>query len=1136
MLTFTYLGHFAIYWQEQIIDDFSSSTVEALLAYVALHPKQPFSRDFLTSFLYADLPQRKARQNFRKTLSRLRRSFNDEKRPACDQILHITKDTITFDPQVPYQLDVVEFEKGWQLAQTSDTAEIERSRHVSHLLRQATSWYKGHFLQDLSIDSASFEEWVFHQRERLHQFMLTALHRLAQHAHTIGAFEQMLDYAQQQVALEPWYEEAHYQIMLALAALGQRTAALKQYEQCCQQLDKHLGVTPAAPTVHLFQQLARATDEITLFHKRDDLPPHNLPGMIAPLIGRQQQLEQVLDLLGDPHVRLVTILGEGGVGKTRLARATAVRLAGLARFLPESPFQDGVWWISLAELSVSATSKEGENVLATHILNGLGVTGQDKRSPTAVLTDYLRQRQLLLVLDNYEHIIGTTHLLSQLLQACPQVKLLVTTRATLRLQAEHIFVLHGLFVPPTPPIPSTKALHSQPVRDSALSLFAEVATRTTGQTWRLTADNAPLVHRLCQLVRGNPLAIELAASWLRYLPLAQVLAELENNLDILATRQHDLPERHRSIRAVFDYSWQLLTPAEQDLLQVLALMRMPCALEAMHTILNGLPTHGRVLSLWQTRQTLLSLIDHSLVWLEEESGYYHMHPLLQQFGQEQAAANVSGWLLPPDVNHDHDGLAFLHGLHADFFLSWLAAREADLHGPAPHAAVAEITAVWDDLRLAWHTASTQARLTALRQASPSLTRYLNLRAAHFEGEALWRALVEEIDQWPTAVRDSAAGRQLQEQALGWLASFMVQLYNDEAVQEIIGRALQAKDSPTLCRAHLAQAFLCRKIGQWPQAFQHLQTAQELAQVQDDPRLLIEVLMRHEPYHTNSLDHIEEALARAQDLHDSYLCLTVTIRLGGGAFFMGRQNRARTAWENALALSKAYHSPIREALILNNLGDIYRFFGDYQRARQVQEESLRLAQDIGHQQLQMSVLEGLTRTYTSLRLYEQAEETVETCVALCLAQQAWGIHVFALNARGHLHRQQGDFVAAAQAYRQTIASVTVNSDLEHVLLETYAGLAEMALAEGRRQDAHTAVIEFCALYERIPLEHYLDVAWMMTVVARVLRAHHDPAADQYRAQARQYVTRRLQTLSTEPQLRQRYLAHISPRFQHETFAT
>lgn len=186
MLRITLFHTFSVSLEGESIDHFSSAGVRALLAYLAMHPHQPQARDSLTHLLYADFDERKARQNFRKTLSRLRAAFDSYGQISHEQIFTITDGTISFDPQIAYQVDVLEFEAGWKKAQTNDTVRIERSRYVAHLLRQTVGWYRGEFLSDLAVDSTVFEAWVYRTDGRLRQLALTAWHRLAHHAHVIG--------------------------------------------------------------------------------------------------------------------------------------------------------------------------------------------------------------------------------------------------------------------------------------------------------------------------------------------------------------------------------------------------------------------------------------------------------------------------------------------------------------------------------------------------------------------------------------------------------------------------------------------------------------------------------------------------------------------------------------------------------------------------------------------------------------------------------------------------------------------------------------------------------------------------------------------------------------------------------------
>ncbi|MCA9979827.1 MAG: AAA family ATPase, partial [Anaerolineales bacterium] len=1002
MLTITLCHTLAVTCNGQSIDNFASNSVKALLAYLVMHPHQPQPRESLTLLLYADLPTNKARQNFRKTLSRLRQAMKELEQAGCGNLFLITNEAITFAPAKTYQVDVAEFDQALQDAYRIETADASRSRYVARALRQAIQFYRGEFLADVSIESVPFQDWVRHHRERLTQCLLTALHQLGEHACLTGAYEQMVAYGQQQLAVEPWREEAHHQLMVGLLGLGQRSAALAQYHVCRDIMAQQFQVEPSPKITALYERIKYALDEHSAVLNKQIA--NNVPVSTLPFVGRRMPLEMVLDMLGDPDVRLVTIVGEGGVGKTRLAQTAATRLAGLSRWVADPLFADGIWWVSLAELPSQSNPEEAEAALTSQLLDCLAVDPDGKRSPTAVLQDYLRERQALVVIDNFEHLIAGASILSQLLQTCPTLSILVTSRSALRIYSENLLTLNGL---PVPDLVDTTQPQST-LWHSALQFFADTASRITGQQWQMSAETLRQVHHFCLLVRGNPLAIELAAAWLRHIPLEQILHALQKNLDVLATRNRDVTPRHRSIRAVIEYSWQLLSGAEQELFQTAAVLRDAFTLQAIH----GVRPCAEKSTLWDTQQTLLGLIDHSLLWLVPNTGRYQMHPLLQQFGQDKARENASAW---PLAENEADGLVYLQGHHAAYFLGWLAGLEAELYGARPQPAMEAITAVWEDVRQAWLTAGSRAMLDNLQQAFAALVRYLDLRAAHFEEEVIWRDLSQKIATWPTAVRQTPAAVRLKEHVHASLALVAAQLSSDGEIKAEMQQALQAQDPQALCRAQLAHAYLQRTKGHWQASRKHLDIAYELAKAGNDTRLQIHTLMRYEPYFTGSLEQMEMALSLAEAQADSHLSLMATISLGGGAFFIGHQNRARVAWESALRQNEAFGSPIRKALLLNNLGDIYRFFGDFELARETQECSWQLSQKLGHRQMQMNVTEGLTRTYTALGLYEQAENAVAHCLSFCRTLETWSTMLFAFNAQGHLYRKRGLFDLAKRAY-------------------------------------------------------------------------------------------------------------------------
>ena len=279
-------------------------------------------------------------------------------------------------------------------------------------------------------------------------------------------------------------------------------------------------------------------------------PAPGLPRPPTPLIGREPELATLNRLLCDPQCRLLTLAGPGGIGKTRLA----LELASTQR----AQFPDGVFFVPLVSLSLP-------EFIAPAIRSALGLSSSSPLDPKEQLLNHLRQKSLLLVLDNLEHLLEGVGLLAELLEQAPGVKLLVTSRERLNMQGEWLFDLQGLPVPPLDQVDRAEEY-------SAVALFVQSARRAQ-VGFELSAEERPWVARICQLVEGMPLAIELAAAWVRLLSCREIAQEIERNLDFLSTSARDLPERHRSMRAVFDHSWQMLSAEEQRVLRALSVFR-----------------------------------------------------------------------------------------------------------------------------------------------------------------------------------------------------------------------------------------------------------------------------------------------------------------------------------------------------------------------------------------------------------------------------------------------------------------------------------------------------------------------------------------------------------------------------------
>jgi predicted ATPase/DNA-binding SARP family transcriptional activator len=583
-LSLAFFGAFQVTLGREPISHFRSIKNQGLLVYLALQSERPAPREVLAALFWPEEPDRVAHKNLRQALYQLRKLLGDLVRP--DQLhLLITRQTAQFNSTGDYALDVAQF------LEAIDARDLERA--VSH--------YHDELLPGFTCDSAPFEDWLRREREYLHRLALEAMSELAQDHLRAGHLDRALALAQRQLSLEPWREPAHRQLMQALALAGDRASALAQYEACRRQLRQELDVEPDPETVALYEQIK--TGRYGLIAPDETLPPpvkvrHNLPAAATPFFGRERELADISSLLERDGQRLVSIVGPGGIGKTRLALAVGREL--LARY------RDGVYLVDLAPLA-----RPGE--IGPAIAAALDYQAPDKTDdifPQLLAT--LNRRHLLLILDNFEHLLaGGVALVNELLQACPDLAILVTSRQGLNLTAENRYPLGGLDVPES--LTAEAALEC-----TAVQLFVASGRRARPH-FTLSDEDLADVIRICRLVQGVPLGLVLAAAWLGLLTPAEIAAEIEDSLDFLAADLADLPSRQHSMQAVFERSWRLLTSAERALLACLSVFRGGFTREAAEQVAGA------------NLRLLLALVNKSLLQRQAGSGRFAMHELLRQF-------------------------------------------------------------------------------------------------------------------------------------------------------------------------------------------------------------------------------------------------------------------------------------------------------------------------------------------------------------------------------------------------------------------------------------------------------------------------------------------------------------------------
>jgi len=951
------LGPFHVTLDGEAVTGFESNKVRALLAYLAMHAERLHSRETLAALLWPDQPDTKARHNLRQALSNLRQVLGDT--DADVPLLEIARTTVQLDPQGDYWLDLAAFNAHVSASERHSHPRLERCAPCIEQLEQAAALYRGSFLEGLFVeDSVPFEEWATLQRERVHRLALEALYHLSRYHERRRDYVRARRYARRQVEMEPWREEAHQQLMRTLARSGQRSAALAQYEICRRTLVDELGVEPSAETQTLYQRIRAA----------GDTSPNNLSAQLTAFVGREEELTDVAERLADPACRLLTLVGPGGVGKTRLALQAAAEHG--------SDSLNGVFFAPLEAVHAPA------HVISA-IAQALDLSFSGEQDPRTQLLEHLRDKELLLVLDNLEHLISSVDWLIEILRHAPDVKILATSRQPLHLQAEWLLEVGGLSVP-------QPGATENPESYSAVALFAERARRAAAN-FVLTGPAAVAAARICQLVEGSPLAIELAAASVRAQAVEQIVAEIGRDLDFLATPLRDVPARHRSLRAVFEHSWGLLTQVERETLQQLSVFPSPFGIEAAKAITGA------------TFHTLTALLDKSWVSQSQE-GRYHLHPLLKQYTAEKLTHRAS-----------------VAQRHTDFYLDFLA-QQGSGETPAERAA---ISIELPHVRAAWEWAARQQDHAALERAAPILHSFYSAQSWFQEGISTFRFAIDQMDD-PAAtpllcellgrsarmhihIGQLEAARSLLEQALshlenvddakrrssvlGYLAitHYYAGDYERAAGLAEHSRRLaeQSADRDGVAFALNFMGSCAKARGEYEQARRYFEGAVDAYRQMDDEMGAAMVLNNLGNLAQATGDYTEaqrhyRACSELFKAHDhTHGAATTLANAGKLALRQGAYEDARQWLGESLDLKREMNDRRGMAVALVSLGDVSAATGAFTDARQQLSEALTLAQTAGDVKL---VLESLVSA-ASLALKQGQPDLASRWLAFVLGHPA-----------------------------------------------------------------------------------------------------------------------------------------------------
>lgn len=504
----------------------------ALLAYLTMVPG-PQARDTVAALFWPEVDNAKARAALRGTLPALTGSLGQE-------VILSDRKTIQLNPEPALWVDALAFQRCLSVCQQHHLRPTDElcPACLAQLL-EAFPLYQGDFMAGFHLpDSPDFDAWQRQQGELLRQQLAECCQRLLHHELKQEQWGPALAYARRWAEVDEYNETAHRHILTLLAACGQLTAVHHHYQQLAHTLVTDLGLAPQPDTTALYESLhGRTSASAPVATAVDTPPPHNLPVSLTPFFGRETEIKEITERLATPHCQLLTISGPGGMGKSRLAIEVG------RRCLSARPH--GVFFVPLAAVA-------SPELIVTTIADALNFRFYGKESSRQQLLNYLGQKEMLLILDNFEHLLAGADIVLDILQRAPQVKLLVTSRECLNFQAEWLYEIDGLPVPPQENLPLIQDF-------AAIQLFTERAQRARAHFSLAEGEKSCVVH-ICRLVEGMPLAIELAAPLVRTHACHQIAAELTRNIALLQTTMIDVPPRHRSMQAVITQSWQQLTP------------------------------------------------------------------------------------------------------------------------------------------------------------------------------------------------------------------------------------------------------------------------------------------------------------------------------------------------------------------------------------------------------------------------------------------------------------------------------------------------------------------------------------------------------------------------------------------------
>jgi predicted ATPase/DNA-binding SARP family transcriptional activator len=895
MLVINMLGDFRVQIDHQPVE-ISSRPARTLLAYLVLNRAAVHTRERISGLFWPDVLESSARQNLRSAIYSLSKAIGKE-------YLIVDHASIGFNAAAPHQLDI-------------DRLIAGPGEDLDSLL-ESVSAYQGELLAGFG------EDWVMLERERLRSIyelrILALLDRLAE----ARRWEEVITWAEHWIAFGYIPEPAYRALMTAHASRGDMAAMASAYRRCIEALQTGLGVRPSEETNLLYQKLSRAgeqqTEPVGRSFSSSALPVsqpiepspglHTFPKSGTSFVGRQKEVAEIRELLLEYDCRLLTLTGLGGSGKTRLSIEAA---SGME-------FPDGVWFLALESIHHS-------EMLINRLTKLFGVLYGDTDLPEFCLLQFLKDRKLLLVMDNFEHLLpgsnfssgeqGAISILTKLIEQISGLKLLITSRERLHIHKEWIYPVGGLEL------------------EQAGNLFRQRERQVKRGLLPAEEDNEA-VQRICEMLGGFPLAIELAAAWTSVLSYEQIAAEIQQGLDILSTRLSNIPARHQKMEVIFDSSWSRLAEQEKQFFRRLAVFQGSFTHQAAEQIcisrVRGGNTSGSLSQ--QALELIASLVEKSFLQTAD-SGRFKLHELFRQYSQKRLS--------------ESDEEERVRDLHARYYLKLLSSYESALKRSEQHLVLDQISQDLDNFLAGWYWAAQRGLLEIMIQPVEALWLFFSMRRYSLELNSIMQQTLSYLEGLAEDIRDKNLLEGLVV-ALNGGALMLAGSYDTAGKLLAKAMSILSKHEPKRWLALTGNWLASNQqaLGNYQEALTLLLRSIEICEQENDQWLLA--------YCLNDLGMInylrgESDEARASSLKSINIFQAIDDRrgmafvysnLGLYAFNMGKTKQALSYYQESLNLREQNRDQLGQAQVHLRLGAALSAEDDHEIGQQHLMKALRI---------------------------------------------------------------------------------------------------------------------------------------------------------------------------------------------------